>query len=165
MVPHLRDYLDAPVLQLQAHVAIGDIYGPTDIRLRLFGGGLADVAGEDYTNRAIDPLLNPEAKAAGGAAAWAAVRHPAGYRTLLKIKTANGYVLECHSISLPLLPPVGVPFCIITLLQLPDARIKLARENDNAFVSSHELQSWIDIGAGVPTVNIPIAVVPKGNGV
>ncbi|MBL8643848.1 MAG: hypothetical protein JNK21_07935, partial [Rhodospirillaceae bacterium] len=51
---------------------------------------------------------------------------------------------------LPLLPPEGVPRCMITLLHVPRDLPRLPSDRDVRSVSGFRWLGWIDIGAGIP---------------
>lgn len=151
LVPSLSDYLDAPSFRLQPVVAIGDIYSPTDIRIRLAGTGLVTLAGQDFTHEHVTDLIDPESLAAVGPEAWRAIKQPAGYTQLFTLRSANGLYFECFSLSLPLLPPASVPGCILTMMHIPSDVPRLPGAQETAMITSFKMLDWIDIGAGLPT--------------
>jgi hypothetical protein len=150
IMPRLADYLDAPSFRLQPYVSIVDLHSNSDLRIRLFGTGLVTLAGQDFTSRSVAPIYTPEDMALACATAWTACGHPAGYTCMRAVRTSGGLIIECDCVCLPLIPPTGVPRCMITMLHVPEDLPRLSTEKDVRTISGFRWLDWIDIGAGVP---------------
>jgi hypothetical protein len=150
LVPSLSAYLDAPSFGLQPYVSIFDLHDHTDVRIRLFGTGLVTLAGQDFTSRTVAPIYSREDMAFAASTAWRAAGHPAGYTCLRAVKSATGLLIQCECICLPLLPPAGVPRCMITMLHVPEVLPRIPADGDMRVITAFKLLNWVDIGAGIP---------------
>ncbi len=152
LVPTLADYLDAPPFHLQPKVSISDLHAPDDLRVRLIGTGIVDLAGRDRTGQSIEVSRD---KSLGDAVkyGWAAWGHPAGFVYRITVQTEGGLNVEMTSLSLPLVPATGVPRCMVTYRSAPYKDLKPApQRNDNRLLNFYFV-GWVDIGSGVPAAS------------
>ncbi len=152
LIPALRDYLDAPVLRLQPFATIVDFYGATDIRFRLFGTGIAALAGHDLTKTSVDALQDAEELNYIAHVVQAAGAHPAGYISTLKMQAPTGLISDVKGLTLPVLPPAGVEYSFIAMKTPPVEAPQFAKAESAVVISKFRFLAWIDIGAGVPQV-------------
>jgi hypothetical protein len=150
LMPRLSDYLDAAPARLQPFVSIVDVHGPDKVLVRLFGTGLAAIAGQDFTKKDFSPIYAAQELARVGAIAWQAVNHPAGYFCMRTVRASNGLVLDCDCICLPLALDQTAPKCMITFVHLPAQLPRLPQTDAVSTVTAVRFISWLDIGAGTP---------------
>jgi hypothetical protein len=148
-VPGMRDYLDSPPFALQPEVAIVDVLGPEEMRFRLFGTGLSQLAGRDLTGADVLSNFVPEARAVASKIAWAAVNVPCGYA--LRRDMRRGEVdIVAEGIGLPLLHEQSGRIALVGFSSVFAKETTLAEANKPQFVTAVKLLGWIDVGPGVP---------------
>jgi hypothetical protein len=145
LVPHLSDYLDRPNVNLQPWTIIADMT-PDKMPIRLFGTGIAEVMGHDFTG--VDYLLAIEENSRRHVLERdrQCTTQPCGLRMDLTANTATQRSIQYNVMVLPI-RRAGDSFSLIHITAVEHARDW--REMPAA-VMTCERVTWIDIGAGVP---------------
>ena len=94
LIPHLNDYFDHAPPHLQPNVAVADVASATDVRVRLYGTGLADLTGSDQTQANVKTLYADFLKAGVGQLAWMVVSRPFGYLGIRSTRTRAGRAMH-----------------------------------------------------------------------
>jgi hypothetical protein len=159
-LPTLQDYLGKPHPLLQPNVAIKDVVAPGQLKVRLFGTHLVEVAGIDPTGQNLMMFAGSPAMADE---LWryqsTVVTHPVGLASVKLAATASGRQISFEDIELPLAPFPGGPPCLACCLgfvELLDYRDKMFK------FLKHTSIRWIDIGYGVPAEDAPPDAVLTG---
>jgi hypothetical protein len=149
LVPTLQDFLTARPFKHQSDVAIADVLGPTEMRIRLFGTGLSTLAGNDLTGRDVFSNFHPDAHANASMMGWNAVNIPCGYYVLRELRR-GAFETKAVGIGLPLLNEKTGKYSVVCFSSVADKLTDVIRGDESPFVRSCELLNWIDIGAGTP---------------
>jgi hypothetical protein len=146
LVPHLSDYLDRPNVNLQPWTIIADM-AADKMPIRLFGTGIAEVMGRDFTG--LDYLLAIEEKSRRHVLERdrQCTTQPCGLSLELTATTANGRSFDYNVMALPV-RRAGNALSLIHITSMEHARDW--RELPAAVMTCEKV-TWIDIGAGVPT--------------
>lgn len=150
-LPSLRDFLGLPQPRLQPHVVIKDILAARNIRVRLHGTRLVELAGEDLTGQ---DLLAYSDTADMAEDLWrfqrTIVDHPVGLTVLKHTETAFGRNVTFEEVSLPVQPFAGGAPCVIGCVVLMEA---VSTNDTVSHLLTYSQARWIDIGWGAPTTH------------
>jgi hypothetical protein len=150
LVPSLRDYLDGVTPHLQPNVTIVDVFGPTDMVVRLFGTRLESVSGLMPTMNNLMTLYSPDVQALAQHLVWEAVSRPVGYVCTRRVQTKAGRLVDCPAIGLPIGVDDPTMKCFITYASVANAQEALEARDNFQVVQDIVFHHWIDIGAGEP---------------
>ncbi len=150
LVPSLRDYLDCAKPNLQPNVTIVDVFGPTDMVVRLFGTRLESVSGLAPTTHNLMTLYAPEVQARAHHLVWESVSHPVGYVCTRRVLTKTGALVDCPAIGLPIGVDDPTMKCFVTYASVANAQQALELRDSFKVVQDIVFHHWIDIGAGEP---------------
>jgi hypothetical protein len=147
-LPTLKDYLGKPHAALQPNVAIKDVLEPGNLRVRLFGTHLVEIAGVDPTG---GNLMTFAADDEMAEALWwyqhRVATHPVGMTSMKLASTAQGRTIVFEDVELPLTPFPGGPPCLVCCLGF----VELVDYKDKMFkLLKHTAIRWLDIGWGIP---------------
>lgn len=150
-LPSLRDFLGRPQPRLQPYVVIKDILPSRNIRIRLHGTRLVELAGEDLTGQDLLAYSDTDEMADD---LWffqrTIVDHTAGLTVLKHTETAFGRSAIFEEVSLPVRPFPDGPPCVIGCVVLMEA----VGVNDTvSHLLTYSNASWIDLGWGVPAAH------------
>lgn len=148
-VPSLCDFLDFRPFKLQSEVAIVDVIGPTEMRFRLFGTGLSQLAGKDLTGADVLTTFHPKARAEASRIAWIAVNRPCGY--ILRRELRRGCIeTTAVGVGLPLCHDRNGKICLVGFSSTSEKQTDFTLTDSDVFVTGVTHLRWIDTGAGTP---------------
>jgi hypothetical protein len=145
LVPHLSDYLDRLNVKIQPWTIIADMTADK-MPIRLFGTGIAEVMGRDFTG--VDYLLAIEEKSRRHVLERdrQCTTQPCGLRLDLTATTLSARSFDYKVMVLPV-RRAGNGLSLILITSMEQARDW--RELPAAVMTCEQV-TWIDIGAGVP---------------
>lgn len=145
-VPQLSDYLDRPHVALQPWSIIADI-GEGKMPIRLFGTGIAELIGHDYTG--VDYLfaIKAEHRASVLNRDRHCARQPCGLRLDLTATTPLGRIFDYNVMALPAKRGDNA-FSLIHMTSMEQPRNW--RELPASVLNCRAVK-WVDIGAGIPS--------------
>ncbi len=148
-LPRLSDFFDHVPPAYAPYLAIVDVHGPQEARIRLFGTRLVDRAEFDPTGLSVANIYTESLRRKIHDVMWAAVQTPCGYLVHRTIVVRSGFLNEHVSLGLPVEIPTSKVRGVITLTHgVVDARM-IDRGTDT-LVHELRLDRWIDLGAGGP---------------
>jgi len=150
LVPRLSDYLDGVPPQLQPSVALIDVFGPDEFKLRLAGTAIVDAIGGEPTEADTPSVYNAELRKAAAALAWEAVNKPCGYAAKRTIRSRAGRMSLVHGIALPLITERVNAKTLVNFSSLARSVAELDAKDQMESMQGLRPVRWIDIGAGVP---------------
>lgn len=147
-LPTLKDFLGRPQPHLQPHIVIKDILPTKNIRVRLHGTRLVELAGEDLTGQdLLDYADTPEMAEDLWCFQRSIVDHRVGLTVLKNTVTSSERDLTFEEVSLPVEGFPGGPPCVIGSVVLMEA----INTNDTvSHLLAYSSANWIDLGWGVP---------------
>jgi hypothetical protein len=157
-VPSLESFLDHAPYEFMPRVAIIDLRGRDDYRIRYFGTALTELTGEDYTGFTATEFRARGIVSHTGTRGWDIANHPCGYlstRLLLRQNHPEKMTatFELLTLALPIIRGPGFP-CVLNYYSLP--RLAQDQSAPPKGVGAYRVVPlcWIDVGAGIP--NQPI---------
>jgi hypothetical protein len=148
-IPCLRAFLDFPPFRLQSEVAIVDVNGPEEMRFRLFGTGLSEIAGLDLTGTDVLSNFHKKARKDASRIAWIAVNRPCGY--IIRRELRRGSVgTSAIGAGLPLLHNQSGKIGLVGFSSTLEKKTHFTLSDADVFVTDVKRIQWIDIGAGTP---------------
>ncbi len=147
-LPTLKDFLSRPQPRLQPHIVIKDILPTKNIRVRLHGTRLVELAGEDLTGQdLLDYSDTPDMAEDLWCFQRSIVEHRVGLSVLKNTVTSSERDITFEEVSLPVEGFPGGPPCVIGSVVLMEA----INSNDTvSHLLAYSGAQWIDIGWGVP---------------
>lgn len=150
LVPHLSDYLDNVPPTVQPYVVIMDLSSKDQMRVRLTGTAMVEFAGE-MTGTKAEILYRDETRRQAMALAWTATHHPCGYLADRILRSKNGQLINSPGLVVPIRPGTPDTWSVIGFQVMPDSSDGVAEEDQIEAVQSVSKQTWVDLGAGVPS--------------
>lgn len=147
-LPRLGDFFDHVPPAFAPYVAIVDVMGPAETRIRLFGTRLVERVEFDPTGLPVSALYAAHLRDELHDLLWTAVRRPVGYLSRRKIVVRGGYVNEHPSLGLPVEIPTSGVRGVIAFSRSIIESAKIDRDK-SPLVQEMKLDRWIDVGAGV----------------
>lgn len=148
-LPVLADFFDHVPPDLAPYIAIADVTGPMEARLRLFGTRLVHRAEFDPTGLPVAALYAETLRARIHQIMWTSVQRPVGYVLHRTIVVRSGFLNEHRSIGLPVeIPTSNVRAVINYTAGIEETR--MVERGEDTIVQEMALKGWIDVGAGVP---------------
>jgi len=148
-IPRLREFLSFRPFKLQSEVAIVDVSSPTEMRFRLFGTGLSELAGADLTGEDVLSTFHPAARSEAGRIAWLAVNRPCGY--ILQRELRRGSVVTTAvGVGLPLSHDRSENISLVGFSSTLAKLTEFTTRDSGVFVTGVKHIQWIDTGAGTP---------------
>lgn len=141
--------MNLPVFEHQSNVALVDIHGATDMRIRLFGTGLTDIAGADLTGADLLSNIHPDAQAQATRMAWTAVTQPCGY-LMRRLLQRGVHQISATSIGLPLLRDKSDVRSLVGFMSREGYADEINTIQASVYIQEIKLIRWLDIGAGIP---------------
>ncbi len=145
----MQAFLAFRPFKLQSEVSILDVIGPGEMRIRLFGTGLAAIAGRDLTGGDGLLLFDPKVRAEAGRIVWAAANKPCGYIVQRQMRRGE-FTMRALGIGLPLHHEQSGRTDIVSFNTGIGRSLSATDNLPGGFVTDLKLLRWIDIGAGVP---------------
>ena len=148
LLPRLADLLDRMPPQIAPYLSIVDVRGPEQAPIRFFGTQLVDQAAFDPTGMTVGELYSDALRPLAHRLLWTAATRPVGYLSHRKIVGRYGFVNVHPSCGLP----IDIPTSGVRGVVNYSHTVTAGREiDDKAYlVQEMKLDSWIDIGAGMP---------------
>jgi len=153
-IPSLQEFLSNPDPKLQPSTVLVDVVSPEMLRIRLFATELVKVAGIELTGA---NLLDFAGSSETAAELWKTTHlitdHPCGLWSHKLASTASGRHVTIEEVSFPVVPFSGGAPCLASGIAL----VKALEYRDTVFrLERYTDACWIDIGFGVPKVDIAI---------
>jgi hypothetical protein len=151
LLPHLSDYLDSVVPELQPLVSMMDILSPSDMRIRLLGTRITDMIGE-LTGSTAETLYAGQIRQLAMETSWRAVDQPCGYAVKRTLRSRSGASIDSAGLVLPMARGDDGRRTLVSFNGIPrreyylDEEMKVSVETVQAFGPP----TWIDVGAGLP---------------
>lgn len=147
-LPALKDFLSRPQPHLQPHIVIKDILPTKNIRVRLHGTRLVELAGEDLTGQDLLAYSDtPEMAEDLWCFQRSIVDHRVGLSVLKNTVTSSERDVTFEEVTLPVEGFPGGPPCVIGCVVLMEA----INTNDTvSHLLAYSDAHWIDLGFGVP---------------
>jgi hypothetical protein len=147
-LPTLKDFLSRPQPHLQPHIVIKDILPTKNIRVRLHGTRLVELAGEDLTGQdLLDYADTPDMAEDLWRFQCSIVEHRVGLTVLKNTVTSSCRDLVFEEVSLPVESFPGGPPCVIGSVVLMEA---ISTNDTVSHLLAYSDARWIDLGWGVP---------------
>ena len=141
--------MNLPVFEHQSNVALVDVHSVNDMRIRLFGTGLTDIAGSDLTGADLLSNIHPDAQAQATRMAWDAVTRPCGY-LMRRLLQRGIHQITATSIGLPLLRDTSNVRSLVGFMSRVGYADEIHTTKASIYIQEIKLVKWIDIGAGIP---------------
>lgn len=149
LLPQLADFFDRVPPDLAPYLAIVDVRGPQETKIRLFGTHLVAAAAFDPTGMSVGDLYSAELRSQVHQMLWAVTQRPVGYLSRRKIIGRSGFVNIHPSIGLPIDIPTSGVRGVVNYSRSVSAESHMGEDRAH-LVQEMKLERWIDIGAGVP---------------
>lgn len=152
LLPSIQAFLENPAPEFQPNVMMTDIVGSSRMPILLFGTALVDLFRSDQTgNDVLQAFTTPRSTRSFLELTKLLLTHPCGTFNLKTASAASGKALRIESISLPLKSGSSARPCIIGFHRCIDA---LGADDYVYQITGYAESSWIDIGAGVPAIEM-----------
>ncbi|MEQ8736533.1 MAG: PAS domain-containing protein [Rhodospirillaceae bacterium] len=152
LLPSIQAFLENPAPEFQPNVMLTDIVGTSRMPIRLFGTALVDLFRSDQTgNDVLQAFTIPRSTSSFLELSKVLLAHPCGTYNMKTASTAKGKTIDIESISLPLQSGTSSPPCIVGFHRC------ISELDDDDYVyqlTGYTESSWIDIGAGVPAIEM-----------
>ena len=147
LVTSLESFLGRPDPRFQAMTSIIDITGLQSMSIRLFGTGLVDLLGRDFTGSNATQWYSEQARGEMGEFTARMLAAPYGLACLRAYVTSKGRRVNSVSLSLPLRRASGVISSMVVFFVMSES---LGPGEVSIDLSDIAEPRWIDIGFGVP---------------
>lgn len=141
--------MNRPVFEHQSNVALVDIHSKNDMRIRLFGTGLTEIAGTDLTGADLLSNIHPDAKAEATRIVWGAVTTPCGY-PMRRLLQRGVHEIRALTLGLPLRREKGDVRSLVGFMSREGYTDEINTAKANVYIQEIKLVRWVDIGAGIP---------------
>ncbi|MGE3475262.1 MAG: hypothetical protein AB7H70_05600 [Rhodospirillaceae bacterium] len=149
LMPKLADFFDSVPPAVAPYLAIADILGPEDTRLRFFGTRLVERAEFDPTGLPVAALYAESLRKRIHDVMWTCTRRPAGYVLRRTIVVRSGFLNDNLSLGLPVEIPTSNLRAVIAFTHgIADAR--MIDRGADTLVQELKFERWVDLGAGAP---------------
>ena len=147
LMPSLQTFLDKAEPTFQPHVALVDVIGLKDWRMRLFGTGRTEAFGRDlwgtnpltvYTEGVRDLVVE---------SIQHVIHYPCGWLTAREVTSLTGVSNSGFGVTLPLATGERQPACIVNFTMTTAPLSHKDRRGEVDAIPEHR---WLDIGAGTP---------------
>jgi hypothetical protein len=149
LVPTVGEFINLPVSEHQSNVALLDIHSANDMRIRLFGTGLTEIAGTDLTGADLLSNIHPDAQAKAARMVWDAVTTPCGY-LMRRLLQRGVHQISATSIGLPLLREKSDVRSLVGFMSREGYSDDINTSKASVYIREIKLLRWVDIGAGIP---------------
>ena len=149
LIPTLADFLDRAPPELAPYLAIVDVRGPQDTKIRFFGTQLVERAAFDPTWMTVAQLYPDALRAKVHALLWETVTRPVGYLSHRTIVGRSGFVNVHPSLGLPIDIPTSGVRGVVNYSRSMATGSHLVEDRAH-LVQEMTLERWVDVGAGTP---------------
>ncbi len=149
LLPKLADFFDSVPPSLAPYLAIADVRGPEEARLRFFGTRLVERAEFDPTGLAVAAVYAEPLRKQIHDVMWTAVQKPVGYVVRRTIVVRSGFLNEHLSLGLPVEIPTSQVRGVIAFTP-GVADVQMIDRRADTLVQEITFERWVDVGAGAP---------------
>jgi hypothetical protein len=149
LLPTLADFFDHVPPALAPYLAIADVLGPDEARLRFFGTRLVERAEFDPTGAAVAEVYAENLRKKIHEVMWTAVQRPVGYVLRRTIVVRSGFLNAHFSLGLPVEIPTSKLRAVIAFTP-GTAEARMIDRGEDTLVQEMTFERWVDIGAGAP---------------
>lgn len=150
LLPRLSDVFDRMPPEIAPYLAIVDVRGPEESRIRFFGTQLVDRTAFDPTGMTVAELYSEELRPVVHRLLWETIQRPVGYLSHRKIVGRNGFVNVHPSVGLPVEIPTSRVRGVVNYSRSVLGANHILEDRAH-LVQEMTLDRWLDIGAGIPT--------------